>query len=61
MIAMDVEFLTGKFRIEWNDGHFVLYADQLVLDPEEMLDLGELIQSFCDSKAEVDNCCGDCP
>jgi hypothetical protein len=62
MIAMDVEFLSGKFRIEWNEGRFVVIADKLVLEPEEMLDLGELIQSFCDSKVEEDgNCCDEAP
>jgi hypothetical protein len=62
MIAMDVEFLNGKFHIEWNDGRFIIAADNLMLEPEEMLDLGDLIQTFCES--QVDNrdiCYDDCP
>lgn len=62
MIAMDVEFLNGKFHIEWNDGRFIIAADNLVLEPEEMLDLGELIHTFCESHVdEGDTCCDDCP
>jgi hypothetical protein len=61
MIAMDVEFLSGKFRLEWNEGRFVVLTDKVVLEPREFMELAQMMQDFYITQMGDDGCCCECP
>lgn len=57
MIAMDLEFLSGKFRVEWNDGRFVVIADKLEVEPRDILEIAEFMREFYFAQMIEDDCC----
>jgi hypothetical protein len=61
MIAMDLEFLSGKFRVEWNAGRFVVIADKLALEPRDFMEVAQMMQDFCILQMGDDGCCDECP